>query len=923
MKKTFKKLFAVALCAAVVVALAAVPAGAVNVHSHEEAALPVSAPSRPLLAAAGGSCDGNHSFVAVGNSNGTDCEWGQVNFVIYRCTKCGVEYTTGTRVVSSEGGGGEHSYAVRTFGGCPGNPITQTYCTNCSYEGYPTGGEHRWSSHITVEPTCTTQGTAVRECEGCGATEEVTIPTVAHEYGEVLTKAATCTENGGTYRECVKCQNQKILTVTPALGHRWEAADPADPSQGEVCGRCGETRAAQCEHTTWSGWRSDAGGHWVECVSCKQVMGEKSAHADADGDGKCDVCGYTVKSQKPACQHQWQVTKPFGALNHYEQCELCGETRQVSCATAEHRPRQYCTEPTYCVCGNKVADGRPRHNFGTWICHDETHEHKCLNIGCQYGEEGKHEYSVQDGVSICSVCNMKSLASTVPAVHTHVYGVWTSNGANGHSRLCTGVGCTETETAPHTLGAADCTGRATCTVCGAVVSTSKGSVHTGGTRVDNAKAAEIGKEGYTGDTICVGCGEVLEKGKTIEALKANHTHDHSIMCHDAAGHWCACECGDTTAPVGHTGGEATCATLAVCSICGESYGTLANANHVGGTELRDAKPAEVGVPGYTGDVHCLGCGSVLTKGTVIEALKESHTHDYSMLIYDSHGHWYECSCGDMKESEAHTYNSKGVCTVCGDVKAVEIAPEAAHVHAFSAQWKSDGTQHWHVCETCGAEADRDDHVFDNGKCADCGLASEKHAIIQMHEDDKAAAEAQLKTRNSVLTNFTDVKDSYYTVALQRMYNAGIVSGTSKTSYGVGAESKRFTLMTILARIAGVEGASKPETYKEAGEAWAKENGLYVGDREGRLTRQEMFFMLWKAAGGESADETVLNRFSDISDINAEYRQAVAWCVERGLVNGSSNAGYVTINAEGNASREQIAYLIAEYIDAAVIDISKL
>ena len=50
---------------------------------------------------------------------------------------------------------------------------------------------------------------------------------------------------------------------------------------------------------------------------------------------------------------------------------------------------------------------------------------------------------------------------------------------------------------------------------------------------------------------------------------------------------------------------------------------------------------------------------------------------------------------------------------------------------------------------------------------------------------------------------------------------------------------------------------------------------------------------------------------------------MAWCVERGLVNGSSNAGYVTINAEGNASREQIAYLIAEYIDAAVIDISKL
>lgn len=918
MKKTFKKLFAVVLSAAVVAALAAVPAGAVHEHSHVEAVSPVSAP-----AVAGGSCDGNHDFRAAGHFEGTDCEWGKVDFVVYTCSKCGVSYTTGTRVVSGEGGGGQHVMATQTYGGCSGNPITQKVCTKCSYKGYPTGGSHSWTENVTVEPTCTTQGTALRECANCGATEEVTIPTVAHSYGAVLTKAATCTEDGGTYQECSVCQNKKFLTVSPALGHRWEAADPADPAQGEICGRCGETREAQCEHTTLSGWRSDAGGHWVECVSCKQIIGGKSAHADGDGDGKCDVCGYTVKSQKPACQHQWQVTKPFGALNHYEKCSVCGETRQVSCATAEHRPRQYCTEPVYCVCGNKVADGRPRHNFGTWICHDETHEHKCLNIGCQYGEEGKHEYKVQGGVSVCSVCNMKSLASAAPTEHTHVYGVWTSDGAGGHSRTCTYVGCTETQTEPHSLGAADCTGRAVCSACGAVVSTAKGSVHTGGTRVENAKPAEVGKEGYTGDTVCVGCGEVLEKGRTIEALKADHTHDHSILCHDASGHWYACECGDTTAPVGHTGGEATCATLAVCSVCGESYGSLDNANHVGGTELRDAKPAQVGAPGYTGDVYCLGCGSVLTKGAEIEALKASHTHDYSVLIYDSHGHWYECSCGDMKEPEAHTYSSDGVCTVCGDVKAVEIAPEEAHVHSFSAKWRSSGAQHWRVCETCGAEADRGDHVFANGRCADCGLSGEDHAIIQTHEDETTAAEAELKAGRGVLAKFNDVKNNeYYTVALQRMYSAGILSGTSGTTYGVGIGAQRFTLMTILARIAGIEAASKPETYKEAGEEWAKQNGFYVGDRDEILSRQEMFFMFWKSAGGESADETVLNRFSDAPEIKDEYRQAVAWCVESGLVKGSEIAGRVILNVNGSANREQIAYIVAAYIDAAIIDIFK-
>ena len=52
---------------------------------------------------------------------------------------------------------------------------------------------HIWGEErITLEPTCTTPGKKVRECENCGKTIEVEIPALGHNYGDwVITKNNT------------------------------------------------------------------------------------------------------------------------------------------------------------------------------------------------------------------------------------------------------------------------------------------------------------------------------------------------------------------------------------------------------------------------------------------------------------------------------------------------------------------------------------------------------------------------------------------------------------------------------------------------------------------------------------------------------------------------------------------------------------
>ncbi len=59
----------------------------------------------------------------------------------------------------------------------------------------------------------------------------------------------------------------------------------------------------ECEHTFAEGWSTDATNHWHE-ATCEHTeeKGSLGAHADANKDGKCDTCAYTMSTDtgKPA-----------------------------------------------------------------------------------------------------------------------------------------------------------------------------------------------------------------------------------------------------------------------------------------------------------------------------------------------------------------------------------------------------------------------------------------------------------------------------------------------------------------------------------------------------------------------------------------------------------------------------------------------
>ena len=64
---------------------------------------------------------------------------------------------------------------------------------------------------------------------------------------------------------------------------------------------------------------------------------------------------------------------------------------------------------------------------------------------------------------------------------------------------------------------------------------------------------------------------------------------------------------------------------ATISVTAEQVVTKDSNNHVGGTEIRDAKDATYTEEGYTGDTYCLGCGTKIAEGHAIPKLTPAPT----------------------------------------------------------------------------------------------------------------------------------------------------------------------------------------------------------------------------------------------------------------------------------------------------------
>ncbi len=142
---------------------------------------------------------------------------------------------------------------------------------------------------------------------------------------------------------------------------------------------------------------------------------------------------------------------------------------------------------------------------------------------------------------------------------------------------------------------------------------------------------------------------------SVTTLKHEHTAVGGWQT-DASGHYKLCSCGQKFDSGKHSGGEATCSSVAVCEICGTSYGEKNLTNHKN-TEIRGKVAATCSKEGYSGDTYCLDCGEKIVSGKTLDKLKHNYKDEVVPPTFGKQGYTlHTCTlCGDTYKDNYTSY----------------------------------------------------------------------------------------------------------------------------------------------------------------------------------------------------------------------------------------------------------------------------
>ena len=303
----------------------------------------------------------------------------------------------------------------------------------------------------------------------------------------------------------------------------------------------------------------------------------------------------------------------------------------------------------------------------------------------------------------CS-CGEISTTETFTAAGTQLGHAWASDWSkdtDNHWKECSR--CHEKkDEAAHDYGSDNI-----CDTCGY----DKTVPHTHNLTLVPAKAPTCTEKGNTAYYTCDGCDKWFEDAtgaseitdKTSVVLAATG-HSASDWKSDNTDHWKEC-------------------TVVGCGVIIEG----SKAAHTAGEWIIDT-PATATTSGSK-HKECTVCGYTMATETIPATGGGEHTHSYgSEWKNDADNHWHECSCGDKKDTAAHTAGEWIIdtpatattdgskhkeCTVCGYTMTIETIPATGggeHTHSYGSDWKNDATNHWHEC-SCGDKADKAAHDF--------------------------------------------------------------------------------------------------------------------------------------------------------------------------------------------------------------------
>lgn len=727
-------------------------------------------------------CKGKHKLGTAEKSKGATCT--TAGYTSHKCTVPGCNYEE-YEWIEPLGHEWSKEGTVTQEQSCENPEITTYKCERTDIwpackatkqvETKPALG-HTWDEgKITKEATCSETGVKTYTCSRCGGTKTEDIPKTKHDYEEHVVKAPTCTEKGVSYYVCKNCGLTTSRHQTPATGHiHTEVRNQKDATYKEE-GYTGDTYCKDCGKKLETGTvipklveKEHDYGEWVldQAPTCKKYGARHRI---------CKNCGDRDVDVLDKVDHTWELvsttpaTCTIGEIQHYK-CSVCGETKDVTLSNplGEHSwdngkvtKKATCTED-----GEKTYTCTVCNTTKTEVISATGHQHKEVR-------NAKKATCTEDGYTgdtYCKDCGEKLETGSVikKLGHTWDNGVITKEATETEEGVktytCKTCGETKTESIPvtsHHWDQGTITKKATCTENGektyrctdadcdkTYVETIPATGHQH-TEVRDKKDATCEKDGYSGDTYCKDCGQLISKGAIVKATghswdsgkvteaatckkegtktytckncgetktesipKTEHQWDNGKVtkeatCKEEGSKTYTCSiCGDTKTEAipkkehsfdeGKITKKATCTEdglkVYTCKSCGETKEEVLKATGHQHTELRNEKKATCTEEGYTGDTYCTDCGELIKKGSATEKAD----HNWKVTSEE------KATC---EKDGSKTYT-------CADCKETKTETIPATGHKFG-DWQTVTTQsvftggvQKRICNVCGKEETR-------------------------------------------------------------------------------------------------------------------------------------------------------------------------------------------------------------------------
>ena len=151
--------------------------------------------------------------------------------------------------------------------------------------------------------------------------------------------------------------------------------------------------------------------------------------------------------------------------------------------------------------------------------------------------------------------------------------------------------------------------------------------------------------------------------------------------------------------------------------------------------------------------------------------------------------------------------------------------------------------------------------------------------------------------------FTDIDNHWAKQYILTAYQAGLVNGTTDTTFAPEVKLSRASFVTLLYRLNGSPAAEGDLPFTDVGSTWFTDavtwgytNGVVTGksattfDPNGQITRQELAVMLMRYAkltGMDVSASNSLEGYADTDLVAGWAKEAMQWAVAEGFITGRS------------------------------------